>query len=207
MSTSVGTLVNGSICAVAGSGKSSMSDSSMVWKPRIDEPSKPIPSAKSSSVMSATGMEKCCQRPGMSMKRRSTIFASLSFASLITSFTLMSVVFLSAIGTPAAPLEVGAEGVDQAHGEGALGLHLPAVLDEEGLVRHVAPELEPREEPAVDLVLAGEGDLLDLLADPGHEPVGVVQPFHPGGQGPVGCRLPARIAGHSLPLHGHARKA
>src|SRR6266568_587264 len=207
MSTSVGTLVNGSICAVAGSGKSSMSDSSMVWKPRIDEPSKPIPSANSSSVMSATGIEKCCQRPGMSMKRRSTIFASLSFASLIASFTLMSLDFLSAIEAPPAPSEMGAEGVDQAHGEGVLGLHLDAVLEEERLVRHVAPELEAREEPAVDLVLAGEGDLLDVLADPGHEAVGIVEPFHPGRQGPVRRGLPAQVAGDSLPPHGDAREA
>jgi hypothetical protein len=44
MRTRVGTAVNGSICAVEGSGMSSMSDSSMVWKPLIDEPSKPRPS-------------------------------------------------------------------------------------------------------------------------------------------------------------------
>ena len=31
---------------------SSMSDSSIVWKPRMDEPSKPIPSSKSSSERS-----------------------------------------------------------------------------------------------------------------------------------------------------------
>src|SRR3972149_2893085 len=89
MRTRVGTAVNGSMTAVAGSGNSSMSDSSIHWKPRMDEPSKPIPSSKSSSLSSATGIEKCCHRPGTSMKRRSTILAPFSLASLMTSFGVM----------------------------------------------------------------------------------------------------------------------
>ena len=84
--TMVGTAVNGSIWAVEGSGMSSMSDSSMVWNPRIEEPSKPRPSSKMSSLSSDTGMEKCCQRPGMSMKRRSMILTPFSFAIFNTSF-------------------------------------------------------------------------------------------------------------------------
>ena len=65
---------------------SSMSDSSMVWNPRIEEPSKPRPSSKMSSLSSDTGMEKCCQRPGMSMNRRSMILTPFSFAIFNTSF-------------------------------------------------------------------------------------------------------------------------
>ena len=89
MSTRVGTEVKGSIWAVAGSGKRSMSDSSIVWNPRMDDPSNPIPASNSSSLRSATGIEKCCHSPGMSMKRRSTILASFSLASLTTSFEFM----------------------------------------------------------------------------------------------------------------------
>src|SRR5712691_13241099 len=66
-----------------------MSDSSMVWKPRMEEPSKPRPSSKMSSLSSETGMEKCCQRPGRSMKRRSTILAPFSLAIFTTSFGVM----------------------------------------------------------------------------------------------------------------------
>ena len=64
-----------------------MSDSSIVWNPRIEEPSKPRPSSKMPSGSSSdTGIEKCCQRPGRSMKRRSTIFAPFSLAAWMTSF-------------------------------------------------------------------------------------------------------------------------
>ena len=89
MRTRVGTAVNGSICAVDGSGISSMSDSSMVWKPLIDEPSNPRPSWKMPSFSSETGIEKCCQRPGRSMKRRSTILTPFSLAIFSTSFGVM----------------------------------------------------------------------------------------------------------------------
>src|ERR1019366_5527098 len=51
-----------------------------------DEPSNPSPSVKMSSDSSEIGIEKCCQRPGRSMKRRSTNCAPLSFANLRTSF-------------------------------------------------------------------------------------------------------------------------
>src|SRR5712692_2572685 len=89
MSTSVGTAVNGSIAALDASGTSSMSDSSIVWNPRIEEPSKPSPSSKMSSFSSEIGIEKCCQSPGRSMNRRSTILAPFSLASLSTSFAVM----------------------------------------------------------------------------------------------------------------------
>src|SRR2546428_614420 len=89
MRTMVGTAVNGYICAVEASGMRSMSDSSMVWKPRMDEPSKPRPSSKMPSFSSETGIEKCCQRPGRSIKRRSMILTPFSLAIFNTSFGVM----------------------------------------------------------------------------------------------------------------------
>src|SRR5436309_4507050 len=62
-----------------------MSLSWIAWKPRMEEPSKPNPSSKLLSVTSCVGTEKCCHRPGMSMKRRSTILMSLSLMSFNTS--------------------------------------------------------------------------------------------------------------------------
>src|SRR3989442_1502470 len=64
ISTIVGTAVKGSIWADVGSGISSMSDSSIDWNPRIEEPSNPRPFSKMSSLSSDTGIEKCCHRPG-----------------------------------------------------------------------------------------------------------------------------------------------
>ncbi len=40
-----------------------MSLSWIFWKPRMLEPSKPIPSVKRSSVSSLTGTLKCCHVP------------------------------------------------------------------------------------------------------------------------------------------------
>src|SRR5689334_21371997 len=82
---SVGTLQAGSTTAESGSGMSSMSLSLIFWKPRMDEPSKPRPSAKVSSVSSVAGMEKCCQVPGMSMNLTSTILRPWSLTSFRTS--------------------------------------------------------------------------------------------------------------------------
>jgi hypothetical protein len=69
---SVGCCRNGSITAVSASGVRIMSDSWISWKPRIDEPSNPKPSSNASSVSSSNGIEKCCWRPGRSVKRMST---------------------------------------------------------------------------------------------------------------------------------------
>ena len=66
---SVRCCVNGSMNAVSASGTRSMSDSWISWNPRIEDPSKPIPSSKTDSVSSAAGTEKCCIRPGRSQKR------------------------------------------------------------------------------------------------------------------------------------------
>ena len=49
-----------------------MSDSSMLVKPRMEEPSKANPSAAASSVKASAGMVKWCSWPGTSVKRTST---------------------------------------------------------------------------------------------------------------------------------------
>src|SRR3954471_14296413 len=61
--------------AVEGSGIASMSDASIDFQPRMEEPSKPKPSAKTSSVNSPMGQEKCCQVPKVSTNFTSTILA------------------------------------------------------------------------------------------------------------------------------------
>src|SRR5208283_3511993 len=91
---SVGLAANGSMKAVAGSGKTSMSDELIALQPRIDEPSKPRPSVKTDSVSSETGTAKCCQVPRMSHSLRSTILTSLDLARLITSLDVMVVALL-----------------------------------------------------------------------------------------------------------------
>src|SRR5258706_6206181 len=70
---SVGIAQNGSIKAVAGSGMASMSDASIDFQPRMDEPSKPNPSLNTSSVNSPMGQLKCCQVPKVSTNFTSTI--------------------------------------------------------------------------------------------------------------------------------------
>src|ERR1700704_3707422 len=62
-----------------------MSLSLMAWKPRIDEPSNPKPSVNGSSSSSFSGIEKCCQVPGKSVNRTSTICTPASLARRITS--------------------------------------------------------------------------------------------------------------------------
>src|SRR2546425_9544852 len=82
---SVGTSKHGSTKALAGSGINSMSLSLMAWKPRIDEPSNRKPSVNVASSSSFNGIEKCCQVPGRSVNRTSTICTPASFARRITS--------------------------------------------------------------------------------------------------------------------------
>src|SRR5215510_6767318 len=53
------------------------------------EPSKPRPSSKISSFSSLAEIEKCCQMPGRSMKRRSTIFTPFSRADSTPCFGVM----------------------------------------------------------------------------------------------------------------------
>src|ERR1700736_5582258 len=86
--TSVVAAANGSRKAVVGSGTTSMSLSWISWKPRIDEPSNPMPSSSALAFTAPGGMEKCCHTPGKSANRRSIIW---TFSSLITFRTSSSV--------------------------------------------------------------------------------------------------------------------
>ena len=90
----VGTAQNGSMKAVSGSGMASMSEASMLFQPRMVEPSKPKPSAKTSSVNSPMGQLKCCQVPKVSTNLMSTILAPLFFANLNYALGCAHVVFL-----------------------------------------------------------------------------------------------------------------
>src|SRR5579859_4945875 len=81
---SVGSMQKGSMNAVSGSGMASMSDASMLFQPRMLEPSKPKPSLKISSVNSRIGQLKCCQVPKVSTNLMSTILAPFFLANSIT---------------------------------------------------------------------------------------------------------------------------
>ncbi len=72
----VGCAGNGSISAVSGCGTTSRSASLIARQPTTLEPSKPMPSSNVSSVSASAGIEKCCQTPGKSMNRRSTVVTS-----------------------------------------------------------------------------------------------------------------------------------
>src|SRR5581483_558304 len=85
MRLSVGIAVNGSITAVVGSGMTSMSEALIGCHPRIDDPSKPLPSSKMSSLISLGGIVKCCQMPSRSRNLRSIASVLLSFRNFITS--------------------------------------------------------------------------------------------------------------------------
>src|SRR4029079_5485407 len=84
VSERVGTAMKGSMKAVFGSGMASMSEASMLFQPRMLEPSKPKPSSKTSSGNSLNGTVKCCQVPKVSTNFTSTIFAPAFLADSIT---------------------------------------------------------------------------------------------------------------------------
>ena len=62
--------------AVSGWGTTSRSASLIARQPTTLEPSNPMPSSNVSSVRASAGIEKCCQTPGKSMNRRSTVVTS-----------------------------------------------------------------------------------------------------------------------------------
>src|SRR5271156_898068 len=103
VSDKVGTAQKGSMKAVAGSGMANMSEASMDFQPRMEEPSKPRPSAKESSFNSDMGTVKCCQVPKVSTNLISTIFAPCLRAISITLLGLLiiiSVVHLMLLPVP-----------------------------------------------------------------------------------------------------------
>src|SRR5205809_6154129 len=75
VSERVDSAMNGSMKAVAGSGMANMSEASIDFQPRMEEPSKPRPSLKESSFNSLKGRVKCCQVPKVSTNFTSTILA------------------------------------------------------------------------------------------------------------------------------------
>src|SRR5512142_1567710 len=97
VSDRVGSVMNGSMNAVSGSGIASMSLASMLFQPRMEEPSKPRPSVKISSVNSRIGQVKCCQVPNVSTNFTSIIVAELVFANAIT---LLGVLIVMPICVP-----------------------------------------------------------------------------------------------------------
>src|SRR5690606_7901291 len=75
----------GSTTADDGSGRSSMSDSWIAWKPRIDEPSNMRPSEKTAAEKFSTGKVKWCVVPGRSVNLTSTNCTPSSLMNFRTS--------------------------------------------------------------------------------------------------------------------------
>ena len=71
----------GSTTQLVASGRRTMSDSLMPFQPAIEEPSNILPSSKNSSSTRPAGIDTCCSLPFVSVKRKSTNFASLSLIS------------------------------------------------------------------------------------------------------------------------------
>src|SRR5438128_1853453 len=90
MSESVGSWLKTSTHAVVGSGMTSMSLAWMAFQPRMDEPSKPRPSVKMSSLYSVSVVVKCCQVPCRSQNLKSTSLIPWSLTSFDTSEGLLS---------------------------------------------------------------------------------------------------------------------
>src|SRR5580765_2370411 len=97
----VGISQKGSMKAVSGSGMASMSDASILFQPRMLEPSNPRPSLKISSVSSRMGQLKCCHVPNVSTNLMSIILAPVFFASSITLLGVLIYVMVSFLCFPA----------------------------------------------------------------------------------------------------------
>src|SRR3989442_11471828 len=97
--------MKGSMKAVAGSGMASMSEASMDFQPRMEEPSKPRPSLKESSFNSLKGRVKCCQVPKVSTNFTSTILAPafLAISNTCLGVLMFGLSFVS-VGCWNAPL-------------------------------------------------------------------------------------------------------
>src|ERR1041385_5342835 len=100
ISDSVGSVQNGSITAVLGSGMTSMSLAWIGCQPRIEEPSKPRPSSNTASSISLGGTVKCCQMPRKSLNFKSMATAFCSCINFSTSFGVIPSILLL-------PLDVG----------------------------------------------------------------------------------------------------
>src|SRR6267143_6506477 len=109
VSERVGTAQNGSMKALAGSGMASMSEASIDFQPRIEEPSKPKPSVKTSSVNSAMGQLKCCQVPKVSTNLTSTIRAPCWRAISVTPFGVLEFFAVSCVAICVTEFYVGSD--------------------------------------------------------------------------------------------------
>src|ERR1041385_1587460 len=103
VSERVGMAQKGSMKAVAGSAIASMSEASMDFQPRMEEPSKPKPSVKTSSFSSEMGQLKCCPVPKVSTNLMSTILAPCFLAISITLLGLLMDCFFWGFSNAAAP--------------------------------------------------------------------------------------------------------
>src|SRR3984957_10314813 len=81
--------------AVEGSGIKIMSDSLMPFHPAMEDPSNILPSLKNPSSTKRVGMVTCCSLPIVSVKRRSTNFASFSLINFRTSAGVICFLALS----------------------------------------------------------------------------------------------------------------
>ncbi|MNH95991.1 hypothetical protein D3C73_486470 [compost metagenome] len=79
----------GSICTVAGSGMSTMSDSLIAFQPPIEEPSKHDTIGEHVLVDGGNIIVTCCSLPRGSVKRRSTNFTSFSLICFMISLALV----------------------------------------------------------------------------------------------------------------------
>src|SRR6266446_2599033 len=103
VSERVASAMNGSMKAEFGSGMASMSEASMDFQPRMEEPSKPRPSEKESSASSEMGMVKCCQVPKVSTNLMSTILAPAFWAVSITFLGVFMLCLSFRIDQPGVP--------------------------------------------------------------------------------------------------------
>src|SRR5262245_4499162 len=105
VSERVHSAMNGSMKAVDGSGMASMSEASIDFQPRIEEPSKPRPSLNESSFNSPKGRVKCCQVPKVSTNFTSTILAPafLAISNACLGVLMIGLCFYS-VGCLNAPL-------------------------------------------------------------------------------------------------------
>src|SRR3712207_590738 len=117
-----------------------MSDSLIAWKPRIDEPSNPMPSSNDPSSTSLMLFELCCQVPNRSMNRKSTIWTPACLAIFKTSAGDFAIAYPFSttydqplvqrivVGQHASSLTQGSDKVQPARNPGAAGGHARVTL-------------------------------------------------------------------------------
>src|SRR4051812_10946292 len=138
-----------------------MSDALIGCQPRIDEPSKPMPSSNSASSRRHAGIVVCCHTPGKSMNLRSTNLTSCFFASSMASLGVISDCFLSTFAGADAHRLFDGRNEDLAVADASrLGALLHGIEDvvhelvgDDDLDLHLRHEVDDVRRPAVDLFL------------------------------------------------------